>query len=1430
VIGHAPAPKPPNTSIPQPTITTINFNSLSAHATKRDSAQAHRHKQVIKAITKILDTSDILCGQETHLGANDTVTLRDRFPQHHILYNNDRLRHGGTIIMVHQRLLAHYTTSPVQLGRAAKGRIQAVRFNPKTSSRLPFLLVNVYLQADGDNAAINRQLREVLKIPNCPHTILLGDLNFVERQADAPSAKSQLPISGTPKKLWDKVLEHHQLSEVLQPLHTHYYITEQIENSRTSRIDRIYISHSPSDTTLVVPTAYVPLLPVNILNSYKSRLRGETVVKDKPFTDHLPVTLTFTDTTLSKKRAYNTPRWLADTPDFKASILDRCEGEVAEGCPFLALDRWKAAIKAACKAYFATRRAECAAYHSNSAELSASIRLLRLCLHHSPTTTDITNYITTHGALSHLITDAAARPVDTRDLREHIHNLLTNHDDETSNDEGGLDVLALPPSSTPTPSSTSSHTTMLDEIKHRLPSTRKQLRMLRADAKATPTSDPKKMAKIIKDFWSRIWAASGTSHSFSSLLSYLDNYTNHIPRHLTPSLPTLDDILKHIHGTNNSAPGPDGIPFAMYRLCAEFVGPILLRITHALARGETPPAGFNYARLFLIPKNSSLEIASTRPISVTNSDNRIIAKCLTTAITPALQAILHLAQKGFVPGRTGAEHILRLNEAYYSHLTRKQQYFILFLDTKKAFDSINHDFIIAVIDKMGMPQWFCAAIAGLLSDVRVYPVLAEDTGVFIPITRGVKQGCPLSPLLFAICYDVLLHALEHAHPDLDMFAFADDLALGSLSLPKIISALKIIRIFSSFSGLGLNIKKTNILTTTRPFYIERNLLVESGFGKIQFSTEAVYLGVLMGSAISTPDIFKAATAKFMERLVAFKPTLSTSSLHKRILIFNIFLLPIMYYLAQFFIIPPKVYVALKLATHKAVVAFHGGGFGYAHLISHRDLFGPHTPLRDLWATNMTLLATQFPTLPLSHGENQPEMGEFQHVDNDDWDSLLITEHRAHAAFTYLALFCPRDHNHAIVVDHLGSTPASARRTAYGDLVRNGYLQERSSHLKKYKSSLPNKLARTHQIPDPRTAATNLTAHARTASPRIRIAIRNAFLRCVHNALPTDCRRADAKMAVTQRPSLLTPSLYPCYLCGAGADKLHHLLNDCPVVAAALQLVSTACSTVITHNSATLLLTFPPTSTNLPTNVIITFIWSMWHQRTSHFATLAAPPPRTAAANRIATHTLDNIFPTSTESPKSNISTSAEIATLALDPPSTAINCFTDGSAMPNPGPAGAGLTCSSPTGPGSPRVQITAAIALGHGDNNLGELFGIYTALRIGEHLLANYPHTTPPPLLIFSDSLLSICYLLHGWSYKNCPPIGLLVKALLRRLSKSMTIRLYWVRGHAKVPGNERADAEAKTGARLNDGRHATPDAPYYKITCTANNLNLNSLKGPGP
>ena len=92
------------------------------------------------------------------------------------------------------------------------------------------------------------------------------------------------------------------------------------------------------------------------------------------------------------------------------------------------------------------------------------------------------------------------------------------------------------------------------------------------------------------------------------------------------------------------------------------------------------------------------------------------------------------------------------------------------------------------------------------------------------------------------------------------------------------------------------------------------------------------------------------------------------------------------------------------------------------------------------------------------------MGEHDSVHTPAWDSLLIEEHRAHAAFAYLELYGARDSNRMIDVSHLGSNVATARRRIYEDLVIRGYLQERTSKLKRHPSSLPNKLRRTLRLP------------------------------------------------------------------------------------------------------------------------------------------------------------------------------------------------------------------------------------------------------------------------------------------------------------------------------------------------------------------------------
>jgi hypothetical protein len=61
---------------------------------------------------------------------------------------------------------------------------------------------------------------------------------------------------------------------------------------------------------------------------------------------------------------------------------------------------------------------------------------------------------------------------------------------------------------------------------------------------------------------------------------------------------------------------------------------------------------------------------------------------------------------------------------------------------------------------VGCPSWFINCYSGLLTEIEGIPVVSTQTDVRIKLNRGVKQGCPLSPIIFAICFDVLLHRLR----------------------------------------------------------------------------------------------------------------------------------------------------------------------------------------------------------------------------------------------------------------------------------------------------------------------------------------------------------------------------------------------------------------------------------------------------------------------------------------------------------------------------------------------------------------------------------------------------------------------------------------------------------------------------------------------
>ena len=129
-----------------------------------------------------------------------------------------------------------------------------------------------------------------------------------------------------------------------------------------------------------------------------------------------------------------------------------------------------------------------------------------------------------------------------------------------------------------------------------------------------------------------------------------------------------------------------------------------------------------------------------------------------------------------MPGRQGSEHIEDLNKDFYSAVEEGRQHFILSIDTRKAFDSIFVDYLHAALRALNLPEWLSSLVVGLYFEARVSPVFGSGpSGVWIDILRGVRQGCPLSPLLFAIAFDPLIERLRSVS-DVRVCGFADDLA------------------------------------------------------------------------------------------------------------------------------------------------------------------------------------------------------------------------------------------------------------------------------------------------------------------------------------------------------------------------------------------------------------------------------------------------------------------------------------------------------------------------------------------------------------------------------------------------------------------------------------------------------------------------------
>nr|GEV40636.1 RNA-directed DNA polymerase, eukaryota [Tanacetum cinerariifolium] len=341
----------------------------------------------------------------------------------------------------------------------------------------------------------------------------------------------------------------------------------------------------------------------------------------------------------------------------------------------------------------------------------------------------------------------------------------------------------------------------------------------------------------------------------------------------------------------------------------------------------TFPKGCNSFFIALIPKTQNAKtVKDFRPISLIRSLYKIIAKIMANRLSSVIPDLISDVQSAFISNRKILDGPFILNELLSLCKYKKLKAMVFKVDFEKAFDSIRWDYLDDVLKSFGFGDKWRGWISGCLKSAKGYVLVNGSPTPKFQFHRGLKQGDPLSPILFILIMKSLHLSLKKVinaglftgisldnSLTISHLFYADEaIFVGKWDSSNLNIILKVLKCFHMASGLKININKSKLIRYG--VYSDEVETAARYIGCVTFVAPFSHLGVKVGGRMVRTNSWDDVVSKVTSQIS--KWNLKTLSIEGRLTLIKSVLTSIPLYQMSSFKVPIKVLNILESIRRK----------------------------------------------------------------------------------------------------------------------------------------------------------------------------------------------------------------------------------------------------------------------------------------------------------------------------------------------------------------------------------------------------------------------------------------------------------------------------------------------------------------------------------